>query len=277
MIRSLLMLLLLLAITAAMVLVAWGRDVTLRWNPNPEPDIIGYRVYRGIDMLVETAATSAPASVETGDVLGLVAYNTAGVSDPALYTVPPPPLDRAGWILTASSEETAREPAGVANAIDGNSETIWHTRWGSPALPPHYLRIELPRPAVLSGFRYLPRQDGSPNGNVTAYEVEVSDDGITWEKAATGTWTTDASRKISELGLRSARFVRLWGNDPFMAAAEIHLIGSYEPTAPASVTLTPQQSPDMANWSDLADAPAFTVPLSTRQFFRLKIEPTPQP
>jgi galactose oxidase len=175
--------------------------------------------------------------------------------------------------VTASSEETAREPAGVANAIDGNSETIWHTRWGSPALPPHYIKIELPRPAVLSGLRYLPRQDGSANGNATAYEIEVSADGVTWQQAATGTWSTDASRKTADLGFRSARFVRLWGNDPFMAAAEVHMIGSYEPTAPASVTLTPQQSPDMVNWSDLDGTPAFTVPLSNpRQFFRLKIE-----
>jgi hypothetical protein len=104
MIRSLLMLLLLLAITAGMIALSrvFGREVNLRWNPNPTSDeVTGYRVYRGIDLIVTTPATSAPANVETGDVLSLVAVNTAGVSDPALYTVPPPPLDRAGWVVTA--------------------------------------------------------------------------------------------------------------------------------------------------------------------------------
>lgn len=273
--RSSLLLLLLATLPVGEVI---GRDVTLRWNPNPSADeVTGYRVYRGIDMVVETSATSAPASVETGDILSLVAVNSAGVSDPALYTVPPPPpppLDRTGWIASASSAETVREDNKAANAIDNNLESIWHTTWGL-TLAPHYLRIELPHPALISGLRYLPRQDGGTNGIVTGYEIETSTDGLEWTESAAGTWSADATWKRVDLPLAEARFVRLWGSDARMAAAEVMLEGTYIPDEPSNLYLYQfQTSTDQINWTTLQEHD-ITIPDTTspKRFWRSALAP----
>ena len=65
----------------------------------------------------------------------------------------------------------------AARAVDGDTATIWHTEWSSqpgddndPAHP-HEFIIDLGASATLSGLRYLPRQDGSPNGGVADYAV----------------------------------------------------------------------------------------------------------
>jgi hypothetical protein len=60
-----------------------------------------------------------------------------------------------------------------------------------------------------------------------------------------------------------------------MAAAEMNLEGGYTPAPPKTLTLTLQQSSDMSDWSDSSDMPPFTVPQLDKQFFRLKIQPTP--
>jgi F5/8 type C domain len=264
MIRSFLMLLLFIAVSPC-----HGRDVTARWLPNPENNVT-YRVYRGIDLLVATPLTYAVVQAETGDTLGLVAVNESGSSDIATTVVksPPPKLNHAEWNVTASSAETVREDNKPENAIDGNPATLWHTTWGL-TLAPHYYRIELPRPAMISGLRYLPRQDGGTNGIVTGYEVETSMDGATWTSVAEGAWPNDATWKRAILPLTEALHVRLWGSDPRMAAAEIELEGSYVPEPPANVTLTLQQSSDLSEWSDLSE---ITTPKAERQFFRIKIE-----
>lgn len=103
---------------------------------------------------------------------------------------------------------------------------------------------------------------------------------MTWEKIASGTWAKTSAEKQLNLGLRSARFLRLWGADAYMAAAEIYLHGVYEPEAPAaagSLVLTVQQSAELTAWSALPDVLPISVPIAdAKKFFRLKIE-TPQP
>ena len=48
----------------------------------------------------------------------------------------------------------------------------------------------------MSGFRYLPRQDGLPNGRIAQYEFYVSLDGTTWgTPVATGTLANVATQQ----------------------------------------------------------------------------------
>jgi hypothetical protein len=265
-----------------------GAEIKCRWNPNPETFIAGYELSIGTSpgqysrtVQVGNVTNYTLTDVEGGRLyyLGLVAVSTAGTkSDTAeishVTKADIPPMDRAGWTATASSAETVREDNKAANALDGNPATLWHTTWGI-TMPPHYLQLELPRTATLSGLRYLPRQDGGTNGIVTAYEIQTSMDGIEWSASATGTWANDATEKRASLPLTEARFVKLWGNDPRMSASEVSLEGVFTPDPPSTLTLTIQQSPDLSDWSDLSDPPPFTVPLLGKQFFRLKIEPTP--
>jgi hypothetical protein len=91
-------------------------------------------------------------------------------------------IGRTGWVVSADSAETANSPPHpVANAIDGNPSTMWHTRWiGGTAPLPHWLVVDMGTSHPLGGFRYLPRQDGSPNGRIAGYKFYVSADGVNW-------------------------------------------------------------------------------------------------
>ncbi len=67
-------------------------------------------------------------------------------------------------LLSASSENIANGKY-AANAIDGNSNTIWHTKFsGGIVEHPHELLIDLGSERSIKGVRYLTRQDGSWNG-----------------------------------------------------------------------------------------------------------------
>jgi hypothetical protein len=81
-------------------------------------------------------------------------------------------------VVKADSEETAGEDGKAANAVDGDTNTVWHTQWqdSSPECP-HEIVIELSEPATIKGFTYLPRQDEMENGTIKDYEFYVSDDG----------------------------------------------------------------------------------------------------
>jgi len=112
------------------------------------------------------------------------------------------PIDRSGWAVEADSEELVWVGgAPAALAIDGVTISMWHTAWFEvePAPShPHSLEIDMGRAHAVSGFRYLPRQDGSFDGRIADYRLFVSVDGVTWgEPVAAGTLAnTDAEQEI---------------------------------------------------------------------------------
>ncbi|HKW30040.1 MAG TPA: discoidin domain-containing protein [Verrucomicrobiae bacterium] len=90
-------------------------------------------------------------------------------------------LPPTGWrVVAVDSQELAGENNSAANAIDGNSSTIWHTRWNEDLKLPHFITIDLGRSHRIAGFTYLPRQDGNPNGIIVNYRFETSLDGSNW-------------------------------------------------------------------------------------------------
>ncbi|MGW6685367.1 discoidin domain-containing protein [Streptomyces sp. NPDC054961] len=147
-------------------------------------------------------------------------------------------LPRTGWTATASDEETAAENGRASNVLDGDSATLWHSRWsGTPAPLPHTLTIDMHRTSVVSALVYVPRTNG-PNGRAGAYTVTTSTDGTTFgAPVATGTWRDDDTVKTATFTRgENARFIRLTvtteagGRGPWTSAAEIRLSG---PAAPA--------------------------------------------
>ncbi|WP_234437810.1 discoidin domain-containing protein [Streptomyces sp. WM6368] len=150
-----------------------------------------------------------------------------------------PILDRAGWTATASDEETAGENGRAANVLDGNVNTLWHSRWtGTPAPLPHVITVDMHRTAVVSALVYRPRTNG-PNGRVGEYSISLSTDGQNWASpVATGTLADDAGAKTLGFAPQGARFVRLTalseagGRGPWSSAAEIDLLG--DPGTPAA-------------------------------------------
>jgi len=88
-------------------------------------------------------------------------------------------VDRTNWKVVFADSEHPGEGEAV-NAIDGDPDTYWHTKWGPGAAKhPHEIRIDLGDTLELEGFTYLPRQN-SRNGRIARYEVHVGLDKKTW-------------------------------------------------------------------------------------------------
>jgi len=86
-----------------------------------------------------------------------------------------------GWkVVNVDSEETVGADNSAARAIDGDSSTIWHTRWNADLKQPHTITVDMGTTHRIGGFTYLPRQDGLLNGVVEKYRFETSADGVTW-------------------------------------------------------------------------------------------------
>ena len=78
-------------------------------------------------------------------------------------------------VLKVSSENKSNDKL-VVYAIDGKPDTIWHTQFtGNLKTHPHELILDLGKPMLIDGFRYLARQDGGWNGAFAETEFSISD------------------------------------------------------------------------------------------------------
>ncbi len=156
-------------------------------------------------------------------------------------------------IRYVDSEETAAEYSPARNAIDGNTKTIWHTRYSSfPDLPPHEIQIDMHDTALVAGLEYIPRDNG-PNGRIDEYEVYVTLDPRDWgEPVATGHWRNTSEPEYARFEPKLGRYVRLRAlrevnGNPWTSAAEINVLKVYgstrvsenRPAVPALLNLEP--------------------------------------
>ena len=79
---------------------------------------------------------------------------------------------------TAASEQPSTGTEGPASfAVDNNTGTWWHTNWNvTVPMSDFWITLELEDETMLDALRYYGR-DGSINGHVGDYKVEVSTDG----------------------------------------------------------------------------------------------------
>ena len=113
------------------------------------------------------------------------------------------PLAKGAWRLLYTDSENPDGPA--TNAFDNNPATHWHTMWWSSRPPhPHEIQIDLGARYTLSGFTYLPRQDGS-NGRIGNYRFYVSSDGSDWVQVATGTFPDNGNLQTVTFTVPPAR------------------------------------------------------------------------
>ena len=155
-----------------------------------------------------------------------------GVAEINLLAAIDPALPRSGWTATASSYENSSNAPG--NVLDGNTGTIWHTRWTAPAdTLPNDITLDMKNSYTVTGLSYLPRQGTTRNGTIGQYRVEVSTDGSTWgTPVASGTWPDTSAAKTVTFTGRTARYVRLTalteagGRGPWTSAAEINVLGT---------------------------------------------------
>lgn len=144
-----------------------------------------------------------------------------------------PLADRAGWTITASSEEKTGESGGknglAKYAIDGLTGTFWQSEWeASTAQPPHYVAINMGKEVKMIGFQYVAR--GHNTGWPKTIVVETSLNGTEWKSVNTYTDLPAGALKEFRTLFKEAkptRYFRLTiteihGGGPFSALAEVN-------------------------------------------------------
>lgn len=101
--------------------------------------------------------------------------------------------------------------SGPENAVDGNPQTIWHSKWGDKTHP-HWLMVDFGEVRELRGFSYVPRADIG-NGTISDFRLEVTTDGEKWTTAAKGQFACSAEEPLQSIkfnkpvSCRAARLV----------------------------------------------------------------------
>lgn len=87
--------------------------------------------------------------------------------------------------LVAYTQEPTEGP--IANLVDGNINTYWHSAWSSGVAPlPHWIQITMPAPVTIGLIKYWFRQNNTDvAGRPTQIGLETSDDGVTWIRVFT--------------------------------------------------------------------------------------------
>ncbi|MFB2121585.1 alpha-L-fucosidase [Parapedobacter sp. 2B3] len=114
-------------------------------------------------------------------------------------------VDRADWQLINNGFEGG-DPA---LAIDGRDDTFWLT---ADTDLPQQVTIDMGHTHTLTGFSYLPRQDGDATGLVSRYTFATSSDGDAWKTIATGEFSNIVANPITQYvafdGGAKARYFR---------------------------------------------------------------------
>ncbi|HXZ79600.1 MAG TPA: discoidin domain-containing protein [Terriglobales bacterium] len=211
------------------------------------------------------------ANAPTGSWTVQVAAGGGGQSTSTNVTLnitaptPPPPnvnpilIPQSGFKATADSEQAGcgtNSPA--SNAIDGNTGTVWEASFCPNLSPlPHYIDIDLGGTYNVVGLRYRPRSDGRTRGNILAFEIYTSPDGIHYTIAASGAFQHDKSgsppppeeeidfNPVQATHVRLRALSDVGSSGYFASAAEINVLqqatGACVHVGP-SVDLTPHQS-----------------------------------
>ncbi|GIL27206.1 family 20 glycosylhydrolase [Actinocatenispora comari] len=212
-------------------------------------DILGYQISRWSDHAesqpvswfdfwarrpLAVVADRTWAAPTGGDVRAFLdRYDRVGDADVTRTDLAANPgmLSSAGWQASATSAETTAEDGAAANAVDNDPYTIWHSDYsdGAPTLPQR-LTIDTGAAQPISGFRYLPRQDGGVNGRVAGYRLLTSTDGTRWTVAASGTLPDTQTETVVRFAPTTARWVALdvesehGPNDRYASVAELDLV-----------------------------------------------------
>ncbi|RRD51899.1 hypothetical protein EII12_06805 [Buchananella hordeovulneris] len=230
--------------TGADPVVQTGADTTVTWEQYLEANALRARGF--------VVGDQAPA-VTDGD-------------DPALEEVAPPSypntINPRTISVQASSEETQREDGRASNVLDGDGETIWHSRWsGAPiGTPPNELIFDLGKEYDLTALRYTARsQSDALNSKIKNYEIYVSAEaGQRGKLVASGEFTESADEQRVTFAAARGRYVTLRAvssqstrNGSFSSAAEVRLEGTAgggqaTPTPTPTPTVTPTPTPTAA-------------------------------
>ena len=137
------------------------------------------------------------------------------ISEFSLLSMPKADAQQEG---TAAAEKGVLKPAGwtyggfaaekAALAFDNNPDTKWEIE----RCPSHF-RVDMKHEHTVSGFAYLPRQDGRTHGMTSRYRFETSTDGNNWTIAAEGEFgnlRANPVEQIISITPQKARYIRFF-------------------------------------------------------------------
>ena len=131
------------------------------------------------------------------------------------------PLSSQGWSFSGFAAEKAHL------AFDGKPETMWEIG----RTPSHFV-VDMKKPVMVSGFSYLPRQDGKTHGMTTRYRIELSMDGTNWQRVAEdefGNLRANPVEQIISFPAQKARYFRFFSTAALdgvgSSVAELRIIG----------------------------------------------------
>lgn len=165
--------------------------------------------------------------------------------------------DRTGWTVNADSWQGGNEPEKV---LDGNQNTFWHTQWNPNNAPmPHQITIDMKSSRYVNGLTYLPRQDGSQNGNIGQHKVYCSNDGNNFgAPLAIGTYKNDNKPKTTVFAFTNCRYIRITiqtevNGNPWASASEINILSAPGP---------PPNPAGVGSWGPTIDTPLVAVAIA---------------
>lgn len=114
--------------------------------------------------------------------------------------------DRAGWLVSASSEETQCETAPAAALVDGNVATYWSSNHCGANPPyPHSVTINMKTPLRPVTVEVTARQNNT--AGMTKFKLEGSADGSTWVVLGDNLSFTGATKSAQSYPVSSANAI----------------------------------------------------------------------
>ncbi len=145
----------------------------------------------------------------------------------------PTPIPKTELKASALSFQPGSE---ASKAIDGDRNTVWHTKWDGSDKLPQSIVVDLGVAREISQFRYAPRTDAG-NGTITTYNLYVSPDGQSYTKVASGNWVRNNLKKYIKFDPVTAKYVKL------EATAAV---GGFVSASELDVYEAPKQAPELS-------------------------------
>ncbi len=205
-----------------------------KWNISPAPTYINDATIRNPKVVLgNPGAYSVTLTVTQGGVeyVRTIDNMVTTTTCPSITDCNNPgELPKKEWTLIYADSQNSDGLA--TQAFDGDTSTIWHTRWSTGTDPyPHEIQIDLGNSYSVHKFKYLPRQSGA-NGRIKNYELYISYDKNNWgTPVKTGVFENSPAPQYIEFDTPvKGSYMRLKAlsevNDgPWSSIAEITLTG----------------------------------------------------
>jgi hypothetical protein len=186
------------------------RTALVSWSPVPNADfyVVRYgidadRLYSNVQVNGQNFYEITGLNVDSSYYFTVDAINDSGVTmgTEAVQAGAIDPLQRTGWVATASMSSVQDPPA---NAIDGNPNTRWST--GASQSSGQWFQVDMASSKTFSELAL--DSSGSPGDYPRGYQVTISSDGTNWSSPVASGSGISAVTTIA-FSPQTARYIRV--------------------------------------------------------------------